>query len=274
MKRTIKLNSENLSKIIKESVNRVLTEDNNNRELANQVAREILGADSFEEFYKKTGFMVGSKDYYLMSEYFKRLAELKQQQTNYKNEDKIYKTVSNLFEDLKRYKSSINESLKSKILRDLYAKNPLPRGLSHGLYYDNLWFDLYNITDDMIEGVYNSKEEANLTPRTPYITFPTTGVTVVFNDKIKELDAPNEKKFKERSRNKDRWWWDEYYYSKNPGYNDYRTNYRGWIDDIEKGDKPYLDSYSPETRLHSTPSFIKQYRYQAAKDWYNKRRGQ
>ena len=70
------------SKIIKESVNRILTEANNKRELANQVAREILGTDSFEEFYKKTGFMVGSRDYYLMSEYFKKLAELEQQANN------------------------------------------------------------------------------------------------------------------------------------------------------------------------------------------------
>ena len=82
MKQTIKLNSEKLSKIIKESVNRILTEANNKRELANQVAREILGTDSFEEFYKKTGFMVGARDYYLMSEYFKKLAELEQQANN------------------------------------------------------------------------------------------------------------------------------------------------------------------------------------------------
>ena len=82
MKRTIKLNSENLSKLIRESVNRILTEANDKRELANQVAREILGADSFEEFYKKTGFMVGARDYYLMSEYFKKLAELEQQANN------------------------------------------------------------------------------------------------------------------------------------------------------------------------------------------------
>lgn len=82
MKQTIKLNSEKLSKIIKESVNRILTEASDKRELANQVAREILGTDSFEEFYKKTGFMVGARDYYLMSEYFKKLAELEQQANN------------------------------------------------------------------------------------------------------------------------------------------------------------------------------------------------
>ena len=82
MKQTINLNSENLSKIIKESVNRILTEANDKRELANQVAREILGTDSFEEFYKKTGLMVGARDYYLMSEYFKKLAELEQQANN------------------------------------------------------------------------------------------------------------------------------------------------------------------------------------------------
>ena len=82
MKQTIKLNSEKLSKIIKESVNRILTEANNKRELANQVAREILGTESFEEFYKNTGLMVGAIDYYLMSEYFKKLAELEQQANN------------------------------------------------------------------------------------------------------------------------------------------------------------------------------------------------
>ena len=82
MKQTIKLNSKKLSKIIKESVNRILTEASDKRELANQVAREILGTDSFEEFYKKTGFMVGARDYYLMSEYFKKLAELEQQANN------------------------------------------------------------------------------------------------------------------------------------------------------------------------------------------------
>lgn len=82
MKQTIKLNSEKLSKLIKENINRVLTEANNKRELANQVAREILGTDSFEEFYKNTGFMVGARDYYLMSEYFKKLAELEQQANN------------------------------------------------------------------------------------------------------------------------------------------------------------------------------------------------
>lgn len=82
MKRTIKLTNENLSKIIKENVTRVLIEANNKRELANQVAREILGTDSFEEFYKNTGFMVSARDYYLMSEYFKKLAELEQQANN------------------------------------------------------------------------------------------------------------------------------------------------------------------------------------------------
>ena len=82
MKQTINLNSENLSKLIRESVIRILTEANDKLELANQVAREILGTDSFEEFYKNTGFMVGARDYYLMSEYFKKLAELEQQTNN------------------------------------------------------------------------------------------------------------------------------------------------------------------------------------------------
>ena len=82
MKQTINLNSENLSKLIRESVNRILTEANDKRELANQVARDILGTNSFEEFYKNTGLMIGARDYYLMSEYFKKLAELERQANN------------------------------------------------------------------------------------------------------------------------------------------------------------------------------------------------
>ena len=38
------------------------------------------------------------------------------------NEDKIYKIVSNLFEDLSHYKASLNESFKSSILRDVFTK--------------------------------------------------------------------------------------------------------------------------------------------------------
>ena len=68
--------------MIRENVNRVSTEASDKRELAKQVAREILGTDSFEEIYKNTGFMVGARDYYLMSEYFKKLAELEQQANN------------------------------------------------------------------------------------------------------------------------------------------------------------------------------------------------
>lgn len=79
MKQTVKLNRNKFSNLIKESVSKVLTEAIDKQEIAKQVAREILGTDSFEEFYKKTGFWIGAKDCYLMSEYFKKLAELEEQ---------------------------------------------------------------------------------------------------------------------------------------------------------------------------------------------------
>ena len=79
MKQTVKLNRNKFSNLIKESVSKVLTEAIGKQEIAKQVAREILGTDSFEEFYKKTGFWIGAKDCYLMSEYFKKLAELEEQ---------------------------------------------------------------------------------------------------------------------------------------------------------------------------------------------------
>lgn len=79
MKQIIKLNNKKLTEIIKESVSKMVTEANNRREIADQVAKEILGTDTFEEFYSNTGFMVGSRDYYLMSKYFERLAEIEEQ---------------------------------------------------------------------------------------------------------------------------------------------------------------------------------------------------
>ena len=79
MKQTVKLNRNKFSNLIKESVSKVLTEAIDKQEIAKQVAREMLGTDSFEEFYKKTGFWIGAKDCYLMSEYFKKLAELEEQ---------------------------------------------------------------------------------------------------------------------------------------------------------------------------------------------------
>ncbi len=79
MKQIIKLDNNKLSVLIKESVSKILTEANNKREIANQLAREILGTNSFEEFYKNTGFWVGARDFYLMSEYFKKLAEIEEQ---------------------------------------------------------------------------------------------------------------------------------------------------------------------------------------------------
>ena len=195
------------------------------------------------------------------------------------NEDKIYKIVSNLFEDLSRYKASLNESFKSSILRDVFTKNhdrdAWAKMRHYGqikLDYDNMWLDLHNITDDMIDGVYNSPKEANIEPRTtkvPYITFR-NGVTVVFNDKIKEIETPAENKFNERERNnRFRFNNDGRYISNNPHYNTFRDTRSMWNKDIENGDKPYFNG-DTETKRNSTPSVVKNSYYQAAKDRYNK----
>ena len=193
------------------------------------------------------------------------------------NEDKIYKIVSNLFEDLSRYKASLNESFKSSILRDVFTKNhdrdAWAKMRHYGqikLDYDNMWLDLHNITDDMIDGVYNSPKEANIEPRTtkiPYITFR-NGVTVVFNDKVKEIETPAENKFNERERNnRFRFNNDGRYISNNPHYNTFRDTLSTWNKDIENGDKPY---YNGDTERNSTPSVVKNSYYQASKDRYNK----
>lgn len=71
-----------MNQIITESVRNVISEANDKRELRNQLAKEILGTNTFEEFYKNTGFFVCAKDYYLISEYFRRLAELESKQDN------------------------------------------------------------------------------------------------------------------------------------------------------------------------------------------------
>ena len=77
---SLKISDARMTEIISESFRNVVRESNDQRELRNQLAREILGTDTFEEFYKRTGFWVGAKDCYLMTEYFRRLAELESQQ--------------------------------------------------------------------------------------------------------------------------------------------------------------------------------------------------
>ena len=135
-----------------------------------------------------------------------------------------------------------------------------------------MWLDLHNITDDMIDGVYNSPKEANIDPRTtkvPYITFR-NGVTVVFNDKVKEIETPAENKFNERERNnRFRFNNDGRYISNNPHYNTFLDTRSMWNKDIENGDKPYFNG-DTETKRNSTPSVVKNSYYQAAKDRYNK----
>ena len=80
MKQTIKLTEDKIRTIVKETITNVITEAANHRELMNQVAKEVLGTDTFEEFYRNMGLMVGARDYYLLSQYFKRLAEIEKQQ--------------------------------------------------------------------------------------------------------------------------------------------------------------------------------------------------
>lgn len=82
-KNTIKLFEKKLRTIIKEDIRNIMNEVANRKEIANQVAREILGTNSFEEFYKNTGLMVNATDFELMSRYFKRLSELTSDTQNY-----------------------------------------------------------------------------------------------------------------------------------------------------------------------------------------------
>lgn len=82
MKNRIKLTENNIRDIIKESVTNIMTEAYNQRQIADQVAKEILGTDTFLDFYRNTGVMVGARDLYLMQQYFKRLAEIESQREN------------------------------------------------------------------------------------------------------------------------------------------------------------------------------------------------
>ena len=61
------------------------------------------------------------------------------------NEDKIYKIVSNLFEDLSRYKASLNESFKSSILRDVFTKNHDRDAWAKMRHYGQIKLDYDNI---------------------------------------------------------------------------------------------------------------------------------
>lgn len=52
---------------------------------------------------------------------------------------------------------------------------------------------LSGITDDMIDGIYKSSQEAHVDEDTPYMQF-SNGVTVVFNHKLNKLQRNSEKK--------------------------------------------------------------------------------
>ena len=75
----IKLNNMQLQEIINESVNRYINEAYNRKERERQVAQETLGTNSFEEFYRNTGFWVSAEAMHRMSEYFRVMAEKTQQ---------------------------------------------------------------------------------------------------------------------------------------------------------------------------------------------------
>lgn len=119
---------------------------------------------------------------------------------------------------------------------------------------------LSEITDDMIEGVYNSPQEAHVSKSTPYMEF-SNGTTIVFNDKLKQLEKPSEERFNTRfNKNAIVQSYKDTYFSRNPYYNDFRSGRGMWNHDIKNGDKPYF----PGTK----PSQVKDSHYQAAKNWY------
>lgn len=75
----IKLNNTQLQEIINESVNRYINEAYDRKELERQVAQEVLGTNSFADFYRNTGFWVSAEALHRMSEYFRIMAERTQQ---------------------------------------------------------------------------------------------------------------------------------------------------------------------------------------------------
>ena len=171
----------------------------------------------------------------------------------------------------------ITESFKSKTLQQLFSKNheinpwfqsKHINSLSD-MVFNNVSMDLHNITDDMIEGVFDSMKDAQVSNKDRYITF-NNGVTIVFNDKVKELEEPHNKKFFDRfnSTSKDRFY-KEKYRSKNRAYNDFMDSNKMWNKDIQNGDKPYFNG-DKETRHNSTPSVIKHDAFKRAKEGYSK----
>lgn len=173
----------------------------------------------------------------------------------------------------------LNESFKSKELQKLfksnYVKDSWENGMHHAynsnISYNNMWSNwLSDITDDMTEGVYRSPEEAGVKRSTPYMRFA-NGMTV-FNNKIHELDAGNEKKMN------DRWnrvaidqYYKDHYKSRNPYYNDYMNGRGMWKQDIKNGDSPYFRG-SREVERDSTPLRVKDSYYNAAREWYKGKR--
>lgn len=79
----MRISETQLKKLIKEQVEETLLEFENKRkeqdEIERQIAREILGTDSFDEFYGNTGYFVGARDFAKMQEFFRRLKEIAKQ---------------------------------------------------------------------------------------------------------------------------------------------------------------------------------------------------
>lgn len=170
----------------------------------------------------------------------------------------------------------LNESFSSKILQDVFDKNhEYDRRYTSkhintlkDIYFNNMWEQyLSKITDDMIDGIYSSPEEAQVNRYTPYMEF-NNGVTVVFNNKIRELQNDSEQKFNDRwNRPSTVRQYKVNYYSRNPYYNDFMSGKGMWNNDIKNGDKPYFNG-----NRETTPSNVKQSHYKAAKNWYKNKK--
>ena len=76
------INENQFIQVIEQTVRNMMNEAYDRKELESQIAQEVLGTSTFEDFYKNTGFWVGSRDYALMQEYFRRLKEATQEMEN------------------------------------------------------------------------------------------------------------------------------------------------------------------------------------------------
>lgn len=159
----------------------------------------------------------------------------------------------------------LNESFKSKKLRDVFNKNNKPHPGSL-FYVGEVWPNLHDITDDMIDGVYDSPD--GLDDEIPHIIFP-DNTTIKFNDKIKASNDIASDKFSKRDPNHGvHFIHNKKYFSRtNDFYNDYMHMKPIWNQCIKDGDTPFFSDY-PDSK----PSIVKKSFANRAKNRYKELR--